>query len=159
MTSESKAHTDFQNKSLKTDEQEDGFDSYCYECKSILKETAVCPGCGQGYEWVSDGECATLEKKGGKNPKTAVDFLKEGISILGRCGDERGAPKGEETMKFTAKAFSVVTGIDITTEQGHLFMVLHKMVRSQQGPYHQDNYIDGQNYFALAGEAACRDRK
>ena len=37
-------------------------------------------------------------------------------------------------------------------------MALLKAVRSQQGAYRADSYEDGAAYFALAGEAAVRDR-
>lgn len=159
MTSESKAHTDFQNKSLKTDEQEDGFDSYCYECKSILKETAVCPECGQGYEWVRDGEGATLEKKVGNNPVVAHEFIEAALTHMKDRAATYDKPQGERSMGAAVSAFREITGVQMTEEQGWLFMAVLKAVRTQQGNFRSDNYEDGAAYFALAGEAACRDRK
>lgn len=62
-------------------------------------------------------------------------------------------------MGATVNAFHAVTGVSMTEEQGWLFMALLKAVRSQQGEYRADSYEDGAAYFALAGEAAVRDRK
>lgn len=67
-------------------------------------------------------------------------------------------PKGERSMAATVEAFKAVTGHCLTEEQGWLFMALLKAVRSQQGAYRADSYEDGAAYFALAGEAAARDR-
>ena len=61
-------------------------------------------------------------------------------------------------MGATVDAFQAVTGVSMTEEQGWLFMALLKAVRSQQGAYRADSYEDGAAYFALAGEAAVRDR-
>ena len=61
-------------------------------------------------------------------------------------------------MGATVDAFLAVTGVSMTEEQGWLFMALLKAVRSQQGAYRADSYEDGAAYFALAGEAAVRDR-
>ena len=68
-------------------------------------------------------------------------------------------PQGERSMGATVEAFKAVTGHHLTEEQGWLFMSLLKAVRSQQGGYRADSYEDGAAYFALAGEAAARDRK
>jgi hypothetical protein len=67
-------------------------------------------------------------------------------------------PEGERSMGATVDAFLAVTGVSMTEEQGWLFMALLKAVRSQQGAYRADSYEDGAAYFALAGEAAVRDR-
>ena len=61
-------------------------------------------------------------------------------------------------MSATVEAFGAITGVDMTEEQGWLFMAVLKAVRSQQGGYRADSYEDGAAYFALAGEAAYVDR-
>jgi len=63
-------------------------------------------------------------------------------------------PEGERSMSATVEAFNAITGVDMTEEQGWLFMAVLKAVRSQQGDYRADSYEDGAAYFALAGEAA-----
>ena len=67
-------------------------------------------------------------------------------------------PKGERSMGATVAAFNAVSGVSMTEAQGWLFMALLKAVRSQQGAFRMDSFVDGAAYFALAGEAANRDR-
>lgn len=66
--------------------------------------------------------------------------------------------RGERSIGATVAAFSAITGVQMTEEQGWLFMTLLKAVRSQQGQFKQDNYEDGAAYFALMCESAARDR-
>ena len=61
-------------------------------------------------------------------------------------------PEGERSMEKTVQMFNTLSGTQLTTEQGWLFMVILKMVRSQLGDFKSDNYEDGAAYFALAGE-------
>lgn len=68
-------------------------------------------------------------------------------------------PEGERSMGATVAAFTAVTGVSMTEEQGWLFMVLLKAVRTQQGGHRGDNYEDGAAYFALAGETAAVERR
>lgn len=89
---------------------------------------------------------------------TAANIL---TSALGHMRDRAATydkPEGERSMGATVDAFLAVTGVSMTEEQGWLFMALLKAVRSQQGAYRADSYEDGAAYFALAGEAAVRDR-
>ena len=69
-------------------------------------------------------------------------------------------PDGERSIGATVEAFNAVTGDGLmnTEERGWLFMLLLKAVRSQQGDYRADSYEDGAAYFALAGEAAFKER-
>lgn len=89
---------------------------------------------------------------------TAANIL---TAALGHMRDRAATydkPEGERSMGATVDAFQAVTGVSMTEEQGWLFMALLKAVRSQQGAYRADSYEDGAAYFALAGEAAVRDR-
>ena len=69
-------------------------------------------------------------------------------------------PDGERSIRATVEAFNAITGDGLmnTEERGWLFMILLKAVRSQQGDYRADSYEDGAAYFALAGEAAFKER-
>lgn len=67
-------------------------------------------------------------------------------------------PQGERSMGATVAAFNAVTGHQLTEEQGWLFQVLLKAVRSQQGAFRLDCYEDGAAYFGLMGEAAFSER-
>ena len=89
---------------------------------------------------------------------TAANILQ---SALGHMQDRAATydkPDGERSMGATVDAFKAVTGVLMTEEQGWLFMALLKAVRSQQGAYRADSYEDGAAYFALAGEAAGKER-
>nr|WP_300312806.1 DUF6378 domain-containing protein [Halomonas sp.] len=107
------------------------------------------------------GDCAEKEVYDAPEP---VVVTAQGI--LDRAGAhmrDRAAtydkPEGERSMGATVGAFREVTGLELTEEQGWLFMSLLKAVRSQQGGYRADSYEDGAAYFALAGEAAGRIRQ
>lgn len=65
---------------------------------------------------------------------------------------------GERSIPATVEAFNAITDHELTAEQGWLFMVILKLVRSQQGDYKADNYEDSSAYAALMGEQAESDR-
>jgi hypothetical protein len=65
---------------------------------------------------------------------------------------------GERSMGATVAAFNAATGNALTEEQGWLFMVFLKAIRTQQGQFRADNYEDGAAYFGLMGEAASKGR-
>jgi hypothetical protein len=88
----------------------------------------------------------------------AVEFLAAAASHMQDRAKTYDKPKGERSMPATVKAFNAITGHQLTPEQGWLFQVILKAVRSQQGGYRADCYEDGAAYFALAGEQACSDR-
>ena len=89
---------------------------------------------------------------------TAANILRAAIGHMDQRAATYDKPEGERSMGETVDAFLAVTGVHMTEEQGWLFMALLKAVRSQQGAYRADSYEDGAAYFALAGEAAVRDR-
>jgi hypothetical protein len=84
----------------------------------------------------------------------ATDILTKAAGHLADRAKTYDKPEGERSMEKTVQMFNTLSGTQLTTEQGWLFMVLLKMVRSQQGAFKSDNYEDGAAYFALAGEAA-----
>ena len=89
---------------------------------------------------------------------TASNILRAAIGHMEDRAATYDKPEGERSMGSTVLAFAAITGVLMTEEQGWLFMALLKAVRSQQGAYRSDSYEDGAAYFALAGEAAVRDR-
>lgn len=89
---------------------------------------------------------------------TAANILRAAIGHMDQRAATYDKPEGERSMGATVDSFLAVTGVHMTEEQGWLFMALLKAVRSQQGAYRADSYEDGAAYFALAGEAAVRDR-
>lgn len=93
-----------------------------------------------------------------EHPVTAADVLGTAQGHLVDRGTTYDKPEGERSMGNTVDAFNVITGQQLTEEQGWLFMVLLKAVRTQQGQFKLDNYEDGAAYFALASEAAFKER-
>lgn len=89
---------------------------------------------------------------------SATDIAQAAVNHMRDRAKTYDKPQGERSIAATVGAFRCVTGIEMTEEQGWLFQVLLKAVRSQQGDYRSDNYEDGTAYFALTGEAAARER-
>ena len=86
-------------------------------------------------------------------------------SILNQAKHEIGdrsttydAPQGEESMPRIVTLFNRLYGTSLTVEQGWTFMVLLKIVRSTQGPFKQDTYVDMAAYAAFAAKAAKDER-
>lgn len=92
------------------------------------------------------------------NKPTAQSILQAGLGHMQDRAATYDKPEGERSMGATVEAFNAVTGLKLTTEQGWLFQILLKAVRSQQGAFRQDNYEDGAAYFGLMGEAAAFGR-
>lgn len=64
---------------------------------------------------------------------------------------------GERSMGRTVAMFNALADHELTEEQGWMFMVCLKMVRSQSGKYQADDYVDGAAYVGLAGECARKN--
>ena len=60
-------------------------------------------------------------------------------------------------MEDVVNAFNTVYKKDLTVTEGWMFMVLLKAFRQRQSPGKRDTYVDGANYFALAGEEALNN--
>lgn len=67
------------------------------------------------------------------------------------------SPQGERSMETTVKAFNKLKGTNISVKDGWDFMLLLKMVRSDQGDFKADNFEDMVAYAALSGEQASMD--
>lgn len=89
---------------------------------------------------------------------TAQAILQAGLGHMQDRAATYDKPEGERSMGATVEAFNAVTGLNLTTEQGWLFQILLKAVRSQQGGFRLDTYEDGAAYFGLMGEAAADAR-
>jgi len=86
----------------------------------------------------------------------ATDFLAQAASEMKDRASTYDKPEGERSMGACVAAFIAVTGIAMSEQQGWQFMELLKMVRSNQGTYRADSFLDGAAYASLAGEAAAR---
>ena len=60
---------------------------------------------------------------------------------------------GVKSMIKTVAMFNNATGRHLTESEGWLFLAMVKLSRSQQGKFHEDDFIDAAAYIALAGEA------
>lgn len=87
----------------------------------------------------------------------ANEVLKQAASEMEDRAKTYDKPKGERSMAATVTAFQAITGVSMTEQQGWQFMEVLKLVRSNQGGYRADSFIDGAAYAALAGEAASRE--
>lgn len=65
-------------------------------------------------------------------------------------------PHGQRSMANTVAMFNAMTGYELNEEQGWKFMCCLKLVRSEQGAFRADNFVDGAAYFGLAGEIAAK---
>ena len=88
----------------------------------------------------------------------AHHFLEAAKGHLRARGVTYDKPTGERSMERTIKVFAALTDIQLTEEQGWLFMEALKQVRSLQGKFKADNYEDLAGYAALRGEAAAKAR-
>lgn len=123
------------------------------------------PRCGCG-EYTYDCEChKTYPLKPNPHSLSGWDdeVLDSADGILDQAASEMrdraktyDKPQGERSMSATVKAFEAITGVTMTEQQGWQFMEVLKLVRSNQGAYRADSFIDGAAYAALAGEAASR---
>lgn len=96
--------------------------------------------------------------QGAEDISKAESILKAGAKHLADRAATRDQENGERTMGQIVAAFNAIYGTDLTEVMGWQFMVLLKMARSANGRVNPDDYEDGAAYFALAGEAALRDR-
>jgi hypothetical protein len=91
-------------------------------------------------------------------PPFAVTVLTNAAQHMSDRAATYDKPEGERSIEATVAAFTAITGVKLTEEQGWIFMIMLKAVRSQQGDYKLDSYEDGAAYFALAAEAANKER-
>jgi hypothetical protein len=89
---------------------------------------------------------------------SAADILDQAKAEMEDRARTYDKPEGERSMLAAVNAFYHITGHALDEEQGWLFMAVLKAVRSQQGQYRADSYVDGSAYFGLAGEAAAKAR-
>lgn len=92
------------------------------------------------------------------NPIQAHDILTASAGHLADRAKTYDNAAGERSIQKTVNLFEILTGHELTEEQGWLFMSLLKLVRSTQGNFKLDNYEDAAAYCALMAEAAQMER-
>lgn len=106
-----------------------------------------------------EGQKEQLHGISGQHPAPlSVDILNQAIEAQRDRAATYDSPAGERSMGKTVTMFNILHGFDLTEEQGWQFMELLKMVRSSQGDFKLDNYVDGSSYASLAGDAAYHER-
>lgn len=106
----------------------------------------------EALEKLSEGLLAMRERAATpQGPPTAADILGTGVQILSERGKQRDTPQGERTMRRAVMAFNHLFGKDLTVEEGWKFMAVLKLARTKDSAV-EDDFVDGANYFALAGE-------
>ena len=115
------------------------------------------------YGWMDEDECSdniitmeTFRELAGlsQSRTTAPDILNQANAEMSDRAKTYDAPAGERSMAKTVAAFNAIFGKDLTEVEGWQFMVILKIVRSSQGDFRLDNFVDGAAYMGLAGEAA-----
>lgn len=78
-------------------------------------------------------------------------------ALAATCGD-RNKTYGEPLEQFTrhAELCSAYFGRAISPHDVAIFLILCKLSRIPGNPAHEDSYIDGAAYFAIAGELAAQ---
>jgi len=85
---------------------------------------------------------------------SAESILQEGLKTLSDRAADRDKPDGERSMRRCVAMFNAGSGHELSERDGDFFMVCLKMVRAWTTPTgKRDDYVDGSNYFALAGES------
>ncbi|AUR82527.1 hypothetical protein NVP1152O_045 [Vibrio phage 1.152.O._10N.222.46.E1] len=82
----------------------------------------------------------------------ADEILDTAAACIGDRASERDTDE-ERSMKATVESFNAMYNLELTEEQGWMFMVFLKAARAKGGDFRLDDYVDGAAYFALAGEA------
>jgi hypothetical protein len=81
-----------------------------------------------------------------------TDILTQSVLIL----RDRDAQYGsmQETMIRACEIFELITGKELSPYHANVFMHSLKLARVRTSPGKLDNYVDGINYLAFAGEFA-----
>lgn len=91
-------------------------------------------------------------------PVLAHNVLMRGVEHMQERAATYDKPTGERSIGATVAAFNAITGHTLNPEEGWLFMILLKAVRSQQGNFKLDNYEDLAAYAGLMAEEASKHR-
>lgn len=95
-------------------------------------------------------------KKAGQGPAFLAGtrgFLTQASNTLQDRATDYDTPDGEESLPLVTEVFNLITrdGKLDSPARAALFMTILKLVRSQQGDYRRDNFVDGPAYFAMTG--------
>ncbi len=80
-------------------------------------------------------------------------LLETCIKVLDERGKQRDNSEGERSMQKIIELFYFRTGVQISVQEGWIFMQCLKQVRMKTGLPDIDNFIDLINYIALEAES------
>lgn len=98
-------------------------------------------------------EPGVIDKK-----QNAYGFLDEASSTMKQRAQLRDAENGERTAAKIAEVFNAITGHSISEADAWMFLVVLKIVRSRNGKYNRDDYVDLAAYAGLLGECESQNR-
>jgi hypothetical protein len=110
---------------------------------------------GNEIEDVGQARTATREQT---TIEHVVGVLDQAINEVGGRADTYDKPDGEESMPQIVRLFNDLYDLDLTAEQGWMFMCILKMVRARSGKFTRDNYVDLAAYAAFSAKAARDER-
>lgn len=88
-----------------------------------------------------------LTKDAGEHAMRVVEILTERGKTHSEGNDDK-----ERSMDNIVSIFKAVSGVELTIEQGWLFMLSLKLGRRRAKPGNMDNYHDAMGYLALCAE-------
>lgn len=90
---------------------------------------------------------------------SAHGFLEEASETMKRRAALRDSEEGERTAAQIANVFNAITGHDLSEADAWMFLVVLKIVRSRNGKYNRDDFVDLAAYAGLLGECESVSRK
>jgi hypothetical protein len=94
---------------------------------------------------------------GTKRP--AHTFLEEASRAMKQRAELRDAEGGERTAAKIAEVFNAITGHNISEADAWMFLIVLKIVRSRNGKFNADDYVDLAAYAGLLGECESVNRE
>lgn len=88
---------------------------------------------------------------------SALDFLTKAADAIKARGVEYDQPGGERSMAATVAAFNAITGLELKTSQGWLFLEVLKLVRGERAKDPTDSCVDNIGYGGLWAEERVRE--
>lgn len=100
-----------------------------------------------------------LNTKHEPDREMAWGFLNEASRTMEQRAKLRDSEEGERTAAQIAKVFNVITGHELSESDAWMFLLVLKIVRSRNGKYNRDDYVDMAAYAGLLGECESVTRK
>lgn len=84
--------------------------------------------------------------------RDATWFLEKAAETQKERGKVYDGAEKERSMSKIVSVFNTITGRNLKTSEGWLFMIALKLVRGSNVTYHEDSELDGVAYFSLHAE-------